>query len=154
MAGTVTIKIDGLRELDSALGELSKAAAKGVLRRVGKAALMPMAEAAEENAPVLTGHLKASITVGTKLTSRQTRLAKQADRKDFVTVYMGPNDPAAVPQEFGTVDDPPQPFMRPAFAAEAENTIKRVADGLRPEIETAAARARARALKKAAASGG
>jgi HK97 gp10 family phage protein len=149
MSGPVTFKIEGLREMDAALGELKKATAKAVLRRVGKAALVPMADAAEANAPVLTGHLRDSITEGTKLTSRQSRLAKKADDRDFVTVYMGPNDPAAVPQEFGTVDQAAQPFMRPAFQAEAEGTIHRVADGMKPEIDKAAARARARALKKA-----
>jgi HK97 gp10 family phage protein len=147
MAGPVTFHIDGLSELDAALGEFSKATAKNILKRVGKAALVPMAELAQSLAPVLTGSLKDSITEGTKLTSRQARLAKQAEGPSFVTIYMGPNDPAAVPQEFGTFDQPAQPFMRPAFAQEAENTIKRVADGLKPEIDKAAARARAKALK-------
>jgi HK97 gp10 family phage protein len=149
LSGPVTFRIEGLSEMDAALGELKKATAKGVLRRVGKAALVPMADAAEANAPVLTGHLRDTITVGTKLTSRQSRLAKKAEDKDFVTVYMGPNDQAAVPQEVGTVDEPAQPFMRPAFEQEARPTIDRVANLMRPEIDKTVARARARALKKA-----
>jgi len=147
MSGPVTFKIQGLSEMDEALGEFSKATAKNILKRVGKAALVPMADLAQSLAPKLTGQLRDSITEGTKLTSRQARLAKQDDNPSFTTIYMGPNDPAAIPQEFGTFDQPAQPFMRPAFAQEAEATIRRVADGLKPEIDKAAARARAKALK-------
>ena len=149
MSRPVKFKIEGLREIDAALGELPKATAKAVLRRVGKAALVPMADAAEANAPFLTGHLRDSISVGQKLTRRQARLNRQRDDKDFVEIFMGPSDAAAVPQEFGTVNDSPQPFMRPAFASEARPTIDRIAQGLRPEIDKAVARARSRALKVA-----
>ena len=146
----VTMKIAGLRELDAALGEFKKTTAKAILVRVGKVALEPMAEVARALAPddPETGgnDLKASIVVGTKLNPRQKRLAKK-EPKDFATVYMGTADPAGVSQEFGNVNHGPQSFMRPAFAQEARSTIERVADGLKPEIEKTAARARARALK-------
>ncbi len=146
----VTMKIAGMRELDAALGEFKKTTAKAILVRVGKVALEPMAEVARALAPddPETGgnDLRASIVVGTKLNPRQKRLAKK-EPKDFATVYMGTADPAGVPQEFGTVNHGPQSFMRPAFAQEARATIERVADGLKPEIDKTAARARARALK-------
>lgn len=148
----VTVKIAGLREMDAALGELSKAVARNTLIRVGKSALEPMAEVARALAPddPNTGgqDLHRSINVGTNLTPRQKRLAKR-EPKDFAAVYMGTADPAGVLQEFGTVNHGPQSFMRPAFSREAQGTIDRVAQGLKPEIEKAAARARARALKKA-----
>lgn len=148
----VTMKIHGLRELDAALGELSKATARNTLIRVGKKALEPMADVARSLAPddPETGgsDLRHSITVGTKLTPRQKGLAKK-EPKDFATVYMGSADPAAVQQEFGNVNHGPQSFMRPAFQQEAQGTIDRVAAGMKPEIEKSAARARARALKKA-----
>lgn len=150
MAGPVTFKIEGLSQCDEALGTLKKATAKAVLRRVGKKALEPMADAAERFAPVLTGHLRDSITTGTKLTRRQARLNKADPPEDFVSIFMGPNNPAAVPQEFGTFDQPAQPFMRPAFELEAEPTIMRVRDLLKPEIDKTIQRAAARALKLAA----
>jgi HK97 gp10 family phage protein len=147
-----TVRVEGLRELDAALGELSKATAKNTLVRVGKAALEPMAEVARSLAPddPETGgnDLKTSIVVGTKLTPRQKRLAKK-EPKSFATVHLGTADEAAVPQEFGTSQHGPQPFMRPAFAQEARPTINRVAAGLKPEIDKSVQRARARALKKA-----
>jgi len=154
MSAPVTVKFEGGRELDAALKSLaddfdaSKTTVKNVIRRGLKEALVPMADAAEANAPVLTGHLRDSITEGTKLTSRQARLAKR-EPKDFVTVYMGPNDPAAVPQEFGTVDQPAQPFMRPAFAAEAQATIGRVGTAIRAQLDKAVARAQRKAMKRA-----
>jgi HK97 gp10 family phage protein len=150
---TVTMKIEGLREMDAALGELSKAVAKNTLIRVGKAALEPMADVARGLAPddPETGgnDLKHSITVGTKLNARQKRLAKK-EPKHFATVHMGTADPAGVPQEFGTVNHGPQSFMRPAFQQEAQSTIERVAKGLKPEIDKSVSRARAKALKRGA----
>lgn len=147
-------KIDGLRELDAALGELPKATAKGVLRRVAKKALQPMAETARSLAPddPTTGanDLKASLIVGTKLNKRQARMARRDEGKAFVTVYMGTNDPAGVQQEFGNVNHGPQAFMRPAFARNARGTLDIVAKELGGEIEKTAKRRVARLAKKAA----
>jgi HK97 gp10 family phage protein len=149
---SVTMHIEGLREMDAALAELSKAVAKNTLIRVGKAALEPMADVARSLAPddPETGgnDLRHSINVGTKLSARQKRLAKK-EPKDFATVYMGvsPQAPQGGLQEFGTVNHGPQSFMRPAFQQEAQSTINRVATGLKPEIDKSVARARARALK-------
>jgi HK97 gp10 family phage protein len=153
-----TVRIEGLRELDatlSALGaEFGKPAAKAVLRRVGVKALTPMAETAQALAPddPETGgkDLKASITVGTRLTARQARLNRKREDKSFVEVYMGTADPAGVQQEFGNVNHGPQPFMRPAFDQDADGAIKIVATELGPEIEKTATRlARRRAARAA-----
>ena len=155
MSSPVTVKIEGLMELDAGLRSLmddfdaSKATVKNVMRRGAMEALVPMADAAEALAPVLTGHLRNSITESTRLTSRQARLNRKRDDKSTVTVFMGPNDPAAVPQEFGTFDQPAQPFLRPAFQAEAQNTIGRVAVSLKAQLDKAVKRAQAKALKKA-----
>lgn len=148
------VRIDGLRELDAALGELPKATAKAVLRRVGIKALQPMAEAARGMAPddPATGgnDLKTSITVGTKLNKRQAAMAKKDEGKAFVTVYMGTNDPAGVQQEFGNVNHGPQPFMRPAFEQEARGAIDIVGKDLGEEIRKTAERRARRLAKKAA----
>lgn len=153
-----SVELDGFKELDATFYELGKTLGKGVLRRVGLKALEPMAERAREKVAVRKGFLKRSIHVGTRLAksqrTRPTRLSGggsfRQDAQDGVTVYMGPGqDPAAITEEFGKYNQAPDPFMRPAFDAEAEPTIKRVADGLWPEIEKTAAR-RARKLAKAA----
>lgn len=152
-----TVRIDGLRELDAALGELPSATAKAVLRRVGIKALEPMAEAARQLAPddpaTQGNDLKASITVGTKLNKTQTKLNRKREDKSFAEVFMGTNDPAGVQQEFGNVNHRPQPFMRPAFDANAEGAIKIVADELGDEITKTAARVAKRAAAKAEKAG-
>lgn len=159
MAGE-TVKLDGFRELDSTFYDLGKTLGKNVLRRVGRAALEPMADHARAIVAERTGTLKRQITVGTTL-ARSQRSAKptrapgggnfKQDAQNDVRVHMGPGqDPAAIQEEFGNAHQAADPFMRPAFDAEAQNTIQRVAGGLWPEIERAAAKRARKAAKKAA----
>lgn len=153
-----TIRVEGLRALDEALGELAaeygKASGKAVLRRVADKALQPMAETARSLAPddpeTQTQDLKASITVGGKLNKTQAKLARKDQNKALVTRYMGTNDPAGVQQEFGNVNHGPQAFMRPAFDSHAAGAVKIVATELGPEIERTAARLAKRRAAKAA----
>lgn len=151
-----TVRIDGLKELDAALAEFTKATAKGVLRRTGIKALQPMADTARQLAPddPATGanDLKASIVVGgsNKLNARQKRLEGRAEGKAFVTVYMGTADVSGIQQEFGNINHGPQPFMRPAFSQHAESTIREVGAILGSEIKATAKRSVARAAKRAA----
>lgn len=155
---TGSVELSGFRELDETFYELGKTLGKGVLRRVGTKALEPMAERARAAVAVRKGFLQRSIHVGTRLARSQrqkpSRIAGggsfRLDAKDDVTVHMGPGqDPAAITEEFGKYNQAPAPFMRPAFDAEAEPTIRRVGDGLWPEIEKTAAR-RARKLARQA----
>lgn len=152
MAGGFTMKIDGLKDLGRALDELPKTTARATLRRVGVKALQPFDKAWRANAERnrLTGALDGSGGVGTKLTRRQAQQAKKAGDKSFVEVYAGPNNPAAVPAEFGTVDQPPRPFMRPAWDATAGQTLQTVADELGTEIDKSAKRLARKAAKLAA----
>lgn len=152
MAGGFTIKIEGLKDLDRALGELPKTTARATLRRVGVKALQPFDKAWRSNAERnrLTGALDSSGGVGTKLTRRQARQQKKTVDKSFVEVFAGPNDPAAVPAEFGTVDQPPRPSMRPAWDATAGQTLQIVGDELGTEIDKSAKRLARKAAKLAA----
>lgn len=61
-----TVRLEGFRDLEQSLKQLSKAAGKGVLRRAGMKALEPMAELARSMAPEDTGELKRSIAVSAK----------------------------------------------------------------------------------------
>ena len=65
MAATVkSVKIEGLSDLETALGELPKATGKNCIRRALAAAAILIADAAEARAPRgKTGKLKASIAV-------------------------------------------------------------------------------------------
>ena len=143
----VTIQVDGLKALDAALAELPQATGKAVLRRVAKKALQPFDRAWREKAPHLTGALEESGGVGTKLTRRQASLNRKRDDKSSIEMFAGPNNPAAVPQEFGTVDDPAQPFMRPAWDATQDETLAIVQTELGGEIDKAAQRLARKAAK-------
>lgn len=141
------VKVEGFRELEASLSELPKATGKAVLRRVLKAAGEPIQSAAQANAPVLTGQLEISIVTGTKLTRRQARMAKLAN-KSTVEMHVGTKNQAAVPQEFGTVNAPAQPFLRPAWDANKEGTLDTIKSNLGAEIEKAAARLAKKRLRR------
>lgn len=162
----------GLKELDEALGELSKATARNVLRRVARAALEPIADGARVRVPVHNGDLRDSIAVSTKTINRSgdaafsrarregasmeqavgaMRSAQRADGKSFVEMYVGAGQlPHAHLVEFGSVNGPPQAYMRPAWEAGKGRLMMDVKDALGEEIHKAAARARRRALKAGA----
>lgn len=143
------VRVDGLRELDTALGQLPKATGKNVLRRVLRLAAKPIEQAAEARAPKLTGRLETSINTGTRLNRRQRAMARKAG-KSTVEIHVGTADPAGVPQEFGTFKEDAQPFMRPAWDAEKDGALTTIATELGGEIEKAAQRL----AKKRARAGG
>lgn len=178
MAKAVRVSVSGLKELDAALGELSKGAARGALRRALVKAAEPMRAAAERNAPEDTGALKRSIIVTSKVDNRAGKAEYAAVMKgggtkaqavgamrdarrakgigeSFAEAYLGPEKGSkrdaikAVVQEFGSRKQAAQPYMRPAFDGEAQNVIGKIKDELSNEIDKAVGRARARAAKKA-----
>lgn len=150
MANGVTIRVEGLKDLDRALGELTKSAGKAVLRRVAKKALEPFDKAWRQKAPKLSGDLAQSGGIGTKLTRRQASLNRKREGKASIEIFAGPNNPAAVPQEFGTVDQRAQPFVRPAWEQTQDQVLTIVVEGLGSEIDKTAKRAAAKAARLAA----
>jgi HK97 gp10 family phage protein len=157
------MKVEGLRELERALAELPKATGKNVLRRTARDALEPMRAAAEGMAPRQFGDLAASIEISDKRTpaaKRKTKVVRtsagfRSARSEGVEMAMGPTKDSdvlnyATFQEFGTVNMPPQPFMRPAWDAEAKPTVERVKDSLWGHVSRAATK-RAKKLAKAGA---
>jgi HK97 gp10 family phage protein len=146
---TKTVTIEGLSETAAALDEFSKATTANILRRVLLAAGKPIGDAATALAPRgPTGDLIASISVVPAQPSKMTRRGRGAYDKQSqveVVVEAGPV-PESVFMEFGTVNHPAQPFMRPAFHAQQGAALKIIKDQLAVEIE----KARARAARKAA----
>lgn len=179
MASAVRVKVEGLKELDKALGELTKATARNTLRRALIAAGEPMRARAAANAPVRTGQLRQSIKISSRVDNRAGKReyaatlagggtkaqAVQALRdarrakgigESFAEVFIGPERGSkrlaikSIVQEFGNSRQTPRPYMRPAFDSEAGNVLGRVRSELSREIDKAVSRARAKALKKAA----
>lgn len=146
---SIKVKVEGLKELDAALAALGKSMGKAVLRRVGERALEAFDAAWRAKAPKLTGSLAESGGIGTKLTRRQAAMNRRRDDRSSVEIFAGPNDPAAVPQEFGTVDQGAQPFVRPAWDATKGEALEVVKLDLGDEIARTAARL-ARKARRAA----
>ena len=144
------VKVEGLRELQTALRELPNATAKNVMRRVLKNRAQPIADAARARVPVAHGDLKNSIAVSTKLSRRQRGKHRKTDKND-IEMFVGPGThPQAHMQEFGTFKEPAQPFMRPAWDAEKMGVLDGIKDDLWTEIEKAANRLAKKAAKAAA----
>lgn len=141
------VRIDGLKELDRALGELPKATGKNVLRRVLRKRAEPIAEDMRAKAPddprTSGNDLRGSIGVGTKLSKRQAKLHRKMFKNDKASVEMfvgaGPV-PHAHLQEFGTSRHGPQAFARPAWDAGKGPLLEGLKDDLWQEIQKAAQR--------------
>ena len=148
-----TVKVEGLRALDRALGELPKRTAKATLRRVLKKAAEPMVDAAKARAPVLTGGLRLGIHAGTKL-SRSQRKATRRARKSFAEIYVGPPPHSkAITQEFGAEHHPAQPYMRPAWDAVRFKVLEIIKSELWGEIRKSADRIAQRSARLAKRTG-
>lgn len=141
------VKIEGLRELDRALGQLPKATAKAALRQVLKDAAEPMAQAARAAAPRDEYHLFESIDVSTRLSRRQRGLHRSQETPSFQEMFVGTNNPAGVQQEFGNERHVAQPFLRPAWDAQKQPTLERISNSLWLRISQAAQRLAKRAAR-------
>lgn len=151
-----TGSITGLSEINANLASMSKAQAKGALTKVAVDALktefVPTAQALAPDDPETGGNdLKASIIAGpaSKLNNRQKRLNRRREDKAFGEGFAGTADVAGVPQEFGTVNHGPQPFMRPAWSQKTQAIFDHVGKSMWSIIDKSVKRAAARAAKKA-----
>jgi HK97 gp10 family phage protein len=143
----VAIKLEGFKELDRALGQLPKATAKNVLKRVLMKAADPVDEAASNAAPQDTGKLERSVIAGTRLTKSQrgagARLTAEgfrSDAKNYVEVHIGTSLSRAMFTEFGTFKDPPQAWFRGAWEQTKGQALDIIKSELGTEIERAAKR--------------
>jgi len=146
-----TFKLTGFDNLEKALDDLPRATAKNVVRRVLKKQAQPFADTARQLVPVDKGHLKRSITVGTKVAKTQRKEIKKLQSEGFITMSIGPGqDPAAHLVEYGFDQQAAEPFMRPAWDKHKDGVLDGVADDLWKEIEKAAKRLAKKAAKAAA----
>jgi hypothetical protein len=150
--GPVSFKMDGLRQIEEALGDLSASAGKGVLRRAGRIGLEPFDKAWRARAPRLSGALAEGGGVGSKLTRSQRT---EHTRESSVEVHAGPGPhPQAIQQEFGNRNHPAEPFARPALDETRDEILSATAAALGDEMAKAQARAARKAARLAAKAGG
>lgn len=125
----ISIKVEGLDELERQLKALGQRSIK-LLRKAGREAMEPVAEDMKKHAGYDTTstdeHLRDSIKIYT--TTRG---------KALVTVRVGPSNPhyiKAFAQEFGTVKQVANPFIRPALEYNQTTVLKTLADEIRDGI--------------------
>lgn len=129
MARRGALKLEGFREASRQLNEMSKATAQGVGRRALQVPAGILAAEMKIRAPKLTGALEASIEVG-----------KERARRGQPRVNVTAADIAAVQNEFGNNDMPPQPFARPAKDTKVGEMLERFGDALKGEVDRAVVR--------------
>jgi HK97 gp10 family phage protein len=167
----VTMTIAGAKELDAALAEFSKATARNILQRTLLKAADPILETAQALAPVRTGVLKSKIRKDTRKPKGHASKAAFAEAmaagaskaeaaayqravnaqngQTFAEVFVGVEERVAQawPQEIGTVNHAPHPYIRPAIEQRAEDAQRIIETELSGEIERARQRAARKALK-------
>jgi HK97 gp10 family phage protein len=146
-----TVRVDGLKELDQVLGNLTKATAGNVLLRALKKSTETLKLTVERFAPddprTGAGDLKSSITIekvkakGSGNLIRAVRVAPAIKFERTSKGKPGGRWYAAQALEFGWGDMPLVPYMRPAFDHEKMNVIVDFKRELKVEIDKAVARA-------------
>jgi len=148
---SVTIKLEGIGEVDQALKALEeefgdKLARSKVLVPAVREAMRPVLEQARSNAPKDSGDLMRSLIVEARRPTRRDRRSKYVTQTDTViaavTTASGKklakmgikSDARAIAQEFGTARNPAQPYLRPALEANAQSTVSRLAEILARRI--------------------
>lgn len=155
MSDLVTVKLDGLKELDAKLAAMGSDLGFKALRGAMMAASTPMFKDAKANAAA-TGAPASDATAAAM--GRWTR--KTSETK--TTLFMGPRNKNKKARalyeayygrdfkrlsyfhltEFGTVRSKAQPFLRPAFQSNAPVFLRNFAAELRKSIERVARRAK------------
>lgn len=144
----VTVKVDGLRELESALKQLPHDVRKKVTRRAMKEAMEPMFQAAVQNVPVGdTGNLANSVKLRTSTRrGRIWRAEVNANAPHANLVEFGHRIVTPGGRDTGEYASP-NPFIRNAYDETNEQVLERLKNAMQKAIERALAR-----LKKPAKS--
>ena len=149
------LKLSGFKELDDALGRLSKSTGTRVLQRAGMNAMRRMQARAETLAPddikTPAPDLHRSIALSTKARVGMGGVSDM-EKGNRAVVYVGPafdlpRYARAMVVEFGSYKMAAKPYMRPAFHQTGQAVLDDVAALIRVEIDKVVARAAKRAAK-------
>lgn len=144
----VSVRVEGLAGLNSALAEVGKKATqKNLLVRTLKQVAKPIDDAASALAPKDTGKLQISVITGTQLTRRQRSSAYKAGKLGVAEVHVGTALSRGLFQEFGTYKMPAHPFMRPAWDANKEKALVSFSGIMWDELRKTAERAARKSAK-------
>mgnify|MGYP001581900648 CR=1 FL=1 len=127
------LRLEGAVELQKVLKALPRELAKRALASAARAGGVVIRKAVQARAPVLTGGLKASVTV-------RRSLARKGS--DTVVSYRvaagGPEGFHALFHELGSSHESPKPFMRPAAEEAFPKAVAKIRDALRRSLAAAA----------------
>lgn len=141
-------RVEGLTQLEEALGSLTRGVGRNAIARGFKRAAQPVIDDAKARVAVRSGELRDSLEFSTKLSKRQR--AKHR-KESTVEVFVGA---AALPHahlvEFGTISMAPRPFMRPAWDANKDLVLQKTKEFLTEELTLAVERAKRKNARKAA----
>lgn len=143
MASSVTVKVEGLRELGERMKGLSEDMNNRIARAATAAGAVVIRDAAKQKAPVRTGNLKKNIIVK-RLPKGESSLTSEhivTVRKGKLTKKQqasGLND-AFYAQfvEYGTAKMPAQPFLRPAYDQNKEKAVQAIKDRISKRLTKA-----------------
>jgi HK97 gp10 family phage protein len=174
---TVTVKLEGFRELDQSLAQFSKAVTRNILLRALAKAAAPIVAMASALAPRDKGELGDSVQASSKSVyktgaaefaavlrgggSKGDALSALRDARRaangagfFVEMFAGPTKATnkkdaikRIVQEFGSRFQPGKAYMRPAWDAKKYEALGLIKGELTVEIEKAARRAASRQAK-------
>jgi len=135
MSIKTTVSVDGLKELEAALKELGSEVAGqrgGLVRTALMGAALPILREAQARAPVDTGRLKGAI--------KRQRHKNPKYLNEIVGVGVDPGRTRDDPKGawYGFIVEANKPFLRPAFEANRENSVKLFRTKLAAGIEKAA----------------
>lgn len=131
------MRITGAAEIAALLKQMPDRVSQRVVENALRAGARVIAAEARENVPVDTGELRDSITVAVSKWEGRRR------KRDEGVVFVGFKSPAsrrAHLTEFGTVNQPAQPFMRPALDAKGAEAVERIGKIMGNGVEREAAR--------------
>lgn len=138
---TVTIRIEGGPNLAAKMARLEAALTPERLEAAGIAGALKIVNAAKRNAPVVTSTLRRSIHIGghTALTGALEGNAKDLGKGEMsaqrVNIRIGTDLSYAARIEYGftgrdsrgrNYDQPPKPYLRPAFDEHKDEAIREV----------------------------
>lgn len=139
MADSVSVRIDGLKELADKLRDLGPKIGRSALRAGVRTGAALVRDEAKLRAPVDTGVMRRAVFVKQvrqqSSATQQTfhvfvRSGKRFEKKNINAYYWRH-------VEFGTVKMAAKPFLRPAFEARKGQAVDAIADRIRERIQDA-----------------
>lgn len=130
----IRMEVQGLAELERKLIALGEKAGTQLLRDAGKAALAPVLEDMQQHAGYDTSSTEAHMRDDVKIRSSTARTKGST----VVILRVGPSKKhfiKALAQEFGTVKQTPNPFIRPALDYNRAKVLRILAVEIRDRLQ-------------------